>query len=68
MREECFDCEGDFDHCHGTLVVHLESGVERTDEGCDDPDRLRHGLIVDCDGGGCRCAPRSVPVGLPRAS
>ncbi|MEA5365129.1 hypothetical protein VA596_36735 [Amycolatopsis sp., V23-08] len=56
---ECASCDAAIDHCHGTLVVHPEGGfAECTDPGCVDGDRLRHGLIVDCQtlGGGCACA------------
>ncbi|MGK3201649.1 hypothetical protein [Amycolatopsis sp. MEPSY49] len=56
---ECASCDVGIDHCHGTLVVHPEGGfTECTDVACSDGDRVRHGLIVDCQalGGGCGCA------------
>lgn len=56
---ECASCDAAIDHCHGTLVVHPEDGfTECTDPACSDGDRVRHGLIVDCQalGSGCGCA------------
>ncbi|HEY3470552.1 MAG TPA: hypothetical protein VGL47_35830 [Amycolatopsis sp.] len=56
---ECASCDAGIDHCHGTLVVHPEGGfTECTDAACVDADRVRHGLIVDCQalGAGCGCA------------
>ncbi|WP_372665547.1 hypothetical protein [Amycolatopsis kentuckyensis] len=56
---ECASCDAGIDHCHGTLVVHPEGGfTECTAVACSDGDRVRHGLIVDCQalGGGCGCA------------
>ena len=41
-------CACDLDHCHGTLVVHVDAGVECTDPWCEDNDQARHGLVVDC--------------------
>ncbi|WP_442875835.1 hypothetical protein [Amycolatopsis sp. NBC_01488] len=40
-------------------MVHPEGGfAECTDPSCRDGDRVRHGLIVDCQalGAGCACA------------
>lgn len=56
---ECASCDAGIDHCHGTLVVHPEGGfTECTDAACSDGDRVRHGVIVDCQalGSGCECA------------
>jgi hypothetical protein len=47
-----------FDHCEGTLVVHVEGGLaECTEPDCVDFDQLRHLLLVDCTAlsGGCFC-------------
>ncbi|WP_086846140.1 hypothetical protein [Amycolatopsis kentuckyensis] len=68
---ECASCDAGIDHCHGTLVVHPEGGfAECTDQGCADGDRVRHGLIVDCQGvgGGCGCATAPRKSLLRRAS
>jgi hypothetical protein len=47
-RLRCAGCESGFDHCHGTLVVHVDGAAECTDPSCDDTDQLRHDLAVDC--------------------
>lgn len=47
-RDECAGCVSSLDHCHGTLVVHVDGGAECTDPSCDDTDQLRHDLAVDC--------------------
>ena len=53
----CPDCGPDLDHCHGTLVVHLDRTRECTDPACDLPDLLLHTFVIDCRNvsGGC-CA------------
>lgn len=59
MNMECAFCAGGFDHCHGTLVVHFEGGLtECSEDGCADPDFVRHTLTIDCleVDGGCACA------------
>jgi hypothetical protein len=53
------------DHCAGTLVVHVESGLaECTATDCADLDQLRHALIVDCTAlsGGCACTTAHEPL------
>jgi hypothetical protein len=58
MSMECAFCTSGIDHCHGTLIVHPDGGfAECADPGCTDPDRIRHGLIIDCHtvDGGCEC-------------
>jgi hypothetical protein len=54
----CAQCARDLDHCHGTLVVHIDGDVECTEPGCFDVDRVRHAFAVDCAGtlvDGCTC-------------
>lgn len=68
MSRECFDCDGDVDHCHGTLVVHPAGGAECTEDGCADRDRHRHTLVTDCGLDGCRCGQPSAAAELARAS
>ncbi|WP_181777272.1 hypothetical protein [Amycolatopsis pittospori] len=56
---ECVLCSGGLDHCHGTLIVHLEGGFTECGEpGCVDLDFVRHSLTIDCldVDGGCSCA------------
>jgi hypothetical protein len=67
---ECPSCISDLDHCHGTLVVHLDEVVECTEPRCVDPDRLRHQLIIDCQqiDGGCDCTMSIETKRLKQAS
>ncbi|MEV4051799.1 hypothetical protein AB0J55_11490 [Amycolatopsis sp. NPDC049688] len=68
---ECASCDARIDHCHGTLVVHPDGGsAECTEPACVDGDRVRHALIVDCQGiaGGCGCAAAPREPLLRRAS
>lgn len=44
----CTDCAAEFDHCHGTLFVHVDSTSECTSHGCSDLDVARHSLTVTC--------------------
>ncbi len=62
---ECAFCAGGLDHCHGTLVVHLDGGfAECSEDGCVDVGSTRHALTIDCSAvdGGCSCA--QAPAGL----
>lgn len=45
----CGDCDAGHDHCHGTLVVHLEGWTEclASPPPCDAVTE-RHALVVDC--------------------
>ncbi|HJV15265.1 MAG TPA: hypothetical protein VJ625_15355 [Propionibacteriaceae bacterium] len=56
------------DHCHGTLVVHLDRSLECTDAACQLPELLRHKFVIDCMAvlGGCCVADESAD--LPAAS
>lgn len=68
MSTDCTKCVGELDHCHGTLVVHLDGLVDCTDAGCADVDQLRHALVIDCDAViGCPCAAQP-PAALRRVS
>lgn len=70
MSMECAFCAVGLDHCHGTLVVHLDGGfTECSEDGCVDFDFARHTLTIDCFDvdGGCSCAEVSARV-LLRAS
>ncbi|HEX3788474.1 MAG TPA: hypothetical protein VHW44_11480 [Pseudonocardiaceae bacterium] len=55
----CPECVRELDHCHGTLLIHLDDQVECTDGDCTDLDQVRHVLVVSCDlvVGGCACQP-----------
>lgn len=66
---ECAFCTDGIDHCHGTLVVHPDGGyAECTDPCCEDLDRVRHGLIVDCHtvDPACGCVPAALPAPVLR--
>jgi hypothetical protein len=64
LMSSCSDCGLDVDHCHGTLVVHSDRSLDCTDVGCDLPDLLRHGFVVDCMAvlGGCCGADETVEL------
>jgi hypothetical protein len=58
MSIPCPDCTAELDHCHGSLVVHLDAAVECTEPGCVDLDRVRHALaVLACEevDGACTC-------------
>ena len=58
MITTCSDCTADLDHCHGSLVLHLDAVVECTGPGCVDLDRVRHSLaVLTCEevDGACTC-------------
>jgi hypothetical protein len=66
MNEECAACVCGLDHCHGSLVAHVDGDVECTEPDCPDTDDIRHDMVIDCAGTlpGC-CAParpRIVPL------
>lgn len=53
----CGGCDTGVDHCHGTLIVHVDWSAECTEPDCVDIDRARHTFVVDCAdvAGGCVC-------------
>ncbi|MDT8912479.1 hypothetical protein [Amycolatopsis sp. PS_44_ISF1] len=69
---ECAFCTSGIDHCHGTLIVHPDGGfAECAEAGCTDLDRIRHGLIIDCQtlDRGCSCVlPAERPAVFQHAS
>lgn len=58
MNTACPACANGLDHCHGTLVVHVDGELECTERDCLDTDHIRHDMVIDCAGTlpGC-CAP-----------
>ncbi len=48
----CPDCGARTDHCHGTLVLHVDQ-LECTDVGCAMPYLASHHLVVTCGEVGC---------------
>jgi hypothetical protein len=67
---DCVKCAEDLDHCHSTLVVHLDGHVECLEGDCTDLDQVRHLLVIDCAAvlGGCRCVEEYVVEDVRRAS
>lgn len=57
----CLDCVRELDHCHGTLIVHLDGSfdctADHTDAECPELHIARHGLVIDCQelSAGCGC-------------
>lgn len=62
----CPDCGLDLDHCHGTLVIHLDRTRECTDPACELPDLLMHSFVIDCRAvsGGCCTAEEPMEIAL----
>ena len=55
MSMQCRCCRDGLEHCHGTVIIHLERRAECTEDDCVDPERIEHTLRIDCDAVGCRC-------------
>lgn len=61
MSTICSECATELDHCHGTLVIHLDGNVECTEHWCADDRGTRHVLArltcieVDRE---CTCQPQ----------
>jgi hypothetical protein len=66
----CLTCTTGIDHCHGTLIVHLDGLAECTEGGCTGLDRDRHDLTVACAevSGGCGCVEPPFAAPVARAS
>jgi hypothetical protein len=66
----CVKCANGLDHCHDTLVIHLDGRVECTDGDCTDLDEVRHLLVVDCSSvlGGCECVQEILIEDIRQAS
>ncbi|MCP2164271.1 hypothetical protein [Goodfellowiella coeruleoviolacea] len=48
MSVHCPGCRHGVDHCHGTLVVHVDGTLECTDLECLRAEVVRHELVVVC--------------------
>nr|WP_170313135.1 hypothetical protein [Mycolicibacterium anyangense] len=55
MGMNCRDCVAGLAHCHGTLIRHSRHRAECTEDGCESPELILHGLVIDCDSVGCDC-------------
>jgi len=49
MEMDCVQCANDLDHCHGTLVLHMDGLTECSDHRCDDLHPVRHTLTLVCE-------------------
>ena len=56
MSLECRDCRDGWEHCHGTVIIHLLRRTECTEDGCNGTDHIPHAFRIDCEAVGCRCA------------
>jgi hypothetical protein len=60
MSADCRDCRAGLEHCHGTIIRHIEGRLlgrsECTEPGCFSPELLPHVFDVDCTAVGCDCA------------
>ncbi len=58
MLIECLLCSRGIEHCHGTLVQHVDATLECTDSGCEVLTVDQHELVLECwqVTGGCGCA------------
>ncbi|MDC8975290.1 hypothetical protein OSH39_06110 [Mycobacterium ulcerans] len=59
MSTGCRDCRAGLEHCHGTLIRHVEGPLsgrsECTESDCDDAELIPHTFVVDCAAIGCTC-------------
>ncbi|WP_085674057.1 hypothetical protein [Mycobacterium szulgai] len=56
MNTPCRDCRAGLDHCHGTIIRHIEGRPECTEADCVAPELFAHTFVIDCNAIGCRCA------------
>ncbi|GAA3742947.1 hypothetical protein HDA32_003213 [Spinactinospora alkalitolerans] len=54
---DCPGCEREWDHCHGTLIVHTDGAVECTEDDCSASPHL-HAWTTPCGRlvPACECA------------
>ena len=60
MTNQCHECRDGLEHCHGTVIHHVDRRVECTEAGCSSPEVV-HAFVLDCDATGCACV-QSVTV------
>lgn len=56
----CRDCAAGLDHCHGSLVVHVDGRFECAE--CTTPIPSTHELRVECTAPCCIAVPASLPL------
>ena len=54
MTSVCRGCREDLEHCHGTVIHHMLTAVECTED-CASPESL-HDFRIDCEAIGCVCS------------
>ncbi|CDP87735.1 MULTISPECIES: hypothetical protein [Mycolicibacterium] len=60
MTIQCRECAAGLEHCHGTVILHVQYRAECTDDGCTTPEAA-HTFSIDCAAVGCTCADESAP-------
>ena len=59
----CADCQDAVDHCHGTLILHVDGEAECTEDGCQ-VDFAAHSWMGSCWDvlAGCGCGTPAAPA------
>jgi hypothetical protein len=55
MSLQCRYCRDGWEHCHGTVILHVRRRAECSEDGCDGPEIVAHTLRIDCDAVDCAC-------------
>jgi hypothetical protein len=55
MSLQCRYCRDGWEHCHGTVIVHVQHRADCTEDGCVNPESIAHSLRIDCEAVGCSC-------------
>jgi hypothetical protein len=63
MSLQCRYCRDGWEHCHGTVIIHVQRRAECTEADCDGPEFIAHALRIDCDAVGCTCG-QSIAVAV----
>jgi hypothetical protein len=66
MTVVCRECREGLEHCHGTVIHHVASVVECTED-CAMPEGL-HSFAIDCEAVGCACAETVLAIRTIRVS
>ena len=55
MSMQCRDCRDGWEHCHGTVIIHLLRHTECTEDACGGANHIPHAFRMDCEAVGCPC-------------
>jgi len=55
MSTQCRYCRDGLEHCHGTVIIHVQHRAECTEDGCLHPENIAHTWRIDCGAVGCGC-------------